>query len=50
MRKKIIDGNEYGFCGYFKKIDSTKSIEIFVESTKEEAYYRSLAYEVEFKN
>lgn len=44
-----IDGNEYGFCGYFKKIDSTKSIEIFVESTKEEAYYRSLAYEVEFK-
>lgn len=44
-----IDGNEYGFCGYFKKIDSTKSIEIFVESTKEEAYYRSLAYEIEFK-
>ena len=44
-----IDGSEYGFCGYFEKIDSTKSIAIFVESTKEKTYYRSTAYKVKFK-
>jgi len=43
------NGNEYGFCGYFEKIDSTKSVELFVESTAVNVFYHSTAYKVKFK-